>query len=407
MNLGICYIQPFWEGGDGLTTTDTSIVLPLYVGRDYFDEVHLFVPFEAGDSGPLPLSLGEPDSLVPGLDRDRIVVHPLPMRTHAREWYAAGAVPDLLAAARTIRRGLDDCDLVWLPGPVHPPTLLCYALCRLRGVPAFLYLRSDQRDEIAVQEFDGLLSVKQALGRHVLPRIESYLVRQIPTVAAGPGIAERHADRTDRLHVVRSVHLSERQVCPDPDARIADNEGRRVLYVGRLVPVKGVDDLIDAVGSLAAAGRDVALDVVGTGKSEADLRARAAESPAADAVTFHGFVPFGPDLFDRYREADAFVLPSHSEGFPNVVLEAMAHGVPVVATRVGGIDEVVTDGETALLVPPGDSEALADAVGRLQDDPGLRARLVRNGVELAREYTVERQREEVMDVLETEFPALF
>lgn len=406
-NLGICYAQPFWDDGETLTTTDTSIVLPLHVGRDYFDEIHLFVPFResATDRGPIDLALGTSDSLVPGLDRDRVVVHGLPFKTSAREWYAVRGVGDVARAARTIGAGVGACDLVWLPGPPHVPTVLCYAQCRRRGVPSFLFLRSDQAAEIDAQEFRGLLSAKQALGRHVLPRIERSLVERVPTLVAGPGLYEKYRNRTDDLHVVRAVHLSERRVLDEPSER-SDDGPLRLLYVGRLVPVKGVERLIEAVERLVTDGRDVTLDVVGDGKSARKLRERAASSSAAEAITFHGFVPFGDELFAKYRTADAFVLPSYSEGFPNVLLEAAAHGVPIVSTRVGGIDELLGHEREGLLVPPGDSGAIAAAVARLDDDPKLRDHLVRNAIDTAREHTVERQREKVIDVLKEHFPNL-
>jgi glycosyltransferase involved in cell wall biosynthesis len=107
------------------------------------------------------------------------------------------------------------------------------------------------------------------------------------------------------------------------------------------------------------------------------------------AVEFLGPLAYGEELFARYREADAFVLPSPSEGTPRVLVEAMMFGLPLVASRVGGIPDLVREGENGLLVPPGDAEALAAALLRLADDPGLRARMSAANHEAGARHTVE------------------
>jgi colanic acid/amylovoran biosynthesis glycosyltransferase len=154
----------------------------------------------------------------------------------------------------------------------------------------------------------------------------------------------------------------------------------RVLYVGRLVPFKGQAILLEAVASLRATGIDARLTLIGEGPSRRDLERRAHELGLAGAVEFAGAV--GQDeIRDRYAAADAFCLPSFAEGVPVVLMEAMAMCLPVVTTRVMGIAELVDDGESGLLVPPGRADELARALGRLARDPELRRRLGRGGRE--------------------------
>ncbi|RJK93758.1 glycosyltransferase [Vallicoccus soli] len=153
----------------------------------------------------------------------------------------------------------------------------------------------------------------------------------------------------------------------------------RLVAVGRLVEKKGFEDLLDAVALLAADGRDVALDLVGTGPLEAPLRAQVAALRLQERVHLHGAQPQ-----HRVRElvagAAAFAAPcvvgadGNRDGLPTVLLEAMALGTPVVGTPVTGIPEVVADGTTGLLVPEHDPAALAVALARFLDDPGLRLR---------------------------------
>lgn len=165
-------------------------------------------------------------------------------------------------------------------------------------------------------------------------------------------------------------------------------EERIVTYVGKLVPRKGVDILIEAMGLLAARpGGAPLLAAAGAGEMRPALERRAAELGLADRVRFVGKVDH--DRVGRWMAAgDVFVLPSHSEGLPTVVCEAMNCGVPVVATAVDGTPEIVRDGRTGLLVPAGDAPALADALARVLDDPDTARRMGEEALRIGRaEYT--------------------
>jgi glycosyltransferase involved in cell wall biosynthesis len=146
-----------------------------------------------------------------------------------------------------------------------------------------------------------------------------------------------------------------------------------LLFTGRLVERKGVHLLLEAVARLRD-GPPVALHVVGDGPERARLEARARELELGAAVFFHGFVPRA-ELELRMAHCDALVLPAvvdakgDTEGLGVVLLEAMSYGKPVIASAAGGIVDIVRDGRSGFLVPPGDAEALASAVRRLMADP--------------------------------------
>ncbi|RII90951.1 glycosyltransferase, partial [Clavibacter michiganensis] len=162
----------------------------------------------------------------------------------------------------------------------------------------------------------------------------------------------------------------------------------RVMVVGRLVPRKGVDLAIESLGILARRGRrDVELVIVGgsgdgtSGSDDPEARrlmdaARAAG--VADRVHLHGRVSQA-DMPAVMRAADVVVCAPWYEPFGIVPLEAMASGVPVVASAVGGLTDSVVDGVTGILVPPRDPAAIADALGELLEDPARRRRLGRAG----------------------------
>ena len=157
----------------------------------------------------------------------------------------------------------------------------------------------------------------------------------------------------------------------------------RIGYVGRLAPQKRAGLLVQAFGRmLQAAG----LVVVGDGPDAARVRRLAASSARADRITLAGFVQHTavPGVL---ASLDVLVLPSVYEEMGSVLVEAMAAGLPVVASDVGGIPEVVRHGETGLLVPPGDVDALTAALDRLVADPELRARLAAGARACAADYS--------------------
>jgi glycosyltransferase involved in cell wall biosynthesis len=172
---------------------------------------------------------------------------------------------------------------------------------------------------------------------------------------------------SDRIAVVRNGIDADAFASP---RRVA--HPRRVIVVGNLRAGKGHDVLLRAVPLVLARHPDATFHVVGDGPLGTEVRALADTSGISAAVTFHGHQE---DVRARLADADIFVLPSLSESSPNALLEAMAAGIAVVASNVGGVPEIVDDGRTGLLAPPADPAALADRIVQLMDAPDVRHRL--------------------------------
>jgi glycosyltransferase involved in cell wall biosynthesis len=158
--------------------------------------------------------------------------------------------------------------------------------------------------------------------------------------------------------------------------------------IGHFAPLKGYEELINAMGEIVREGYDVKLVLVGDdiyphSKSYKEKLLSLADSTGLrDRIILAGFREDIPELLAAF---DIFVLPSRSEGFGRVNLEAMAMGKPVISTNIGGIPEVVLDGVTGILVPPGDSQALSQAIMTLLNDPHLRESMRREGRKRAEE----------------------
>lgn len=147
----------------------------------------------------------------------------------------------------------------------------------------------------------------------------------------------------------------------------------RLLFLGRLIPIKGLNILLDALATPACRDRDWVLTIAGDGDRDT-YSTQAERLGLADRVSFTGWL--NPDQCrEQLAAADVLVQPSLFEGLPMAVLEAMAYGLTIVATRVGSVDEAVEDGGSGLLVEPGDAAALAAALERVLADGDLRAAL--------------------------------
>ena len=167
-------------------------------------------------------------------------------------------------------------------------------------------------------------------------------------------------------------------VHPDRYGRTAGPAGDRMVFVGRLAAVKGVRVLLDALAEVRRTRPGATLTLVGDGPERAGIEAHAAALELSEAVRFTGYLT-QDEVAAELAAADLFVLPSFAEGVPVVLMEAMATGLPVIATRIAGIPELVEEGVSGLLVPPGDAVALAAAIGELLADPDRRAAMGRAG----------------------------
>ena len=201
------------------------------------------------------------------------------------------------------------------------------------------------------------------------------------------------ARRSDRVVAISSYTAAELRELADvpievipyttalpqpPSAPPQKADSATVLFVGRLVERKGVSYLVAAMDLLR--DRSVRLEIVGDGPERSKLEDACRRLGIADRVAFRGKIS-AAELQVAYARARAFVLPSvfdsrgDTEGLGVVALEAMNYGTPVVASRIGGIPDIVEDGVTGLLVPPGDAGALAAALRRVLDEPDLARKL--------------------------------
>ena len=168
---------------------------------------------------------------------------------------------------------------------------------------------------------------------------------------------------------------------------------------------KGLREIVHATAELAAEGLSVESHFVGWEEDRrnpvrTELLRLGEELGVRSQLIFHDRKAVGPELNAMYRMADIYVLPSYHEGFPRTIWEAMANGLPVVASKVGSIPAYLDDGENCLLVEPRDARCLAEQLRVLINNRELRIRMIKNGQELARQNTLQGQARRLVHVLE-------
>ena len=377
MRLGVYFELPYRQDERGYSTEIAFIRFALAVGR-HFDRLTLL-----GRVDPTP---GRFPYAVP----DDVDLAPLPHYETMRD--VRGLLASLPATLRAEWTALERMDVVWSIGP-HPMSIPVALLGLARRKRVVLGVRQDFPRYIRYR-LGGRRWAPALLGASALDATFRLLARRLPTVAVGPDLARRYAGGAPVLEVTVSL-ISSADVASEPAVRPLN--GRRpveLLSVGRLDPEKAPDVLIEMLHLLQrGTGGPWRLSVVGDGPLEASLRSSGRE--LGEAVRFLGHVPNGPELFALYRASDIFVHTARTEGLPQVLVEAQACGLPIVATDVGGVGGALRTETDALLVAPNDPAALAASVERLAGDMELRERFARRGIERAAERTIEREAERV------------
>jgi len=228
---------------------------------------------------------------------------------------------------------------------------------------------------------EGVPAVISVHNTYVRPKIlrrvlNRWLARRTPFILAGSEAIRDDIARYDRVPPGKIRVVPYGVDVEKFDSVLSREEARGKLglpgdrflvgTVGRLEEQKGQKYLIDAAGRLSRDGRKVTLLIVGSGREEDRLRDQAVREGIGDAVLFLGTRRDLPELF---RAMDVFAFPSLWEGFPIALLSAMAAGLPVIVTPVGGVPEVVKDGVNGLIVPAGDPAALAEAIWNAHENP--------------------------------------
>lgn len=291
-----------------------------------------------------------------------------------------------------------DCDCII----VRSPTPLATSFQNFfQKTPVFLMIVGDYLEGADHLKESTLRDRIIYLYLRIYNRQFNRIISQSKVLVNSPALLRKYESRARKINLITTTTISNSDIkriqkSIDSSAKV------ELLYTGRIDPAKGLFELIDA---LAVLNKDfnVVLNIVGWEEDkdrpvEQRLKSKAQENGVGEKIFFHGRKKVGPELFGYYEIAHIYVLPSYHEGFPRTIWEAMAKGLPVVATRVGGIPEYLKSEENCLLVEPRQVLPLAEAIRQYILDSTKRQLIVNNAYELVNSVTLENQTNKLITI---------
>jgi glycosyltransferase involved in cell wall biosynthesis len=292
-------------------------------------------------------------------------------------------------ALQLLRKKLREADLVWLVVP-NLYSVLAYRVARSSRKRVLVWAVGDI-EETALGVYDEW---PIRLTYRIYAAVTKAIVRRADAIAvASHALDRKYASDMSSVIAYRSLR--------DPflfemERSLEGRKQRTILYVGRLTGEKGPQTLVEAMASVLEATPDAHLILAGDGPLRTELEELAANCGVAGHVEFTGWVGV-EGLRELYARADVFCLPSHSEGMPGALLEALAARLPVVVTRVGDMPILVEPGGAGRVVPPNDTESLAAALIDILGSPEEWRTMSENAARVAAENSLDQQTGKVVE----------
>jgi glycosyltransferase involved in cell wall biosynthesis len=402
MKLGVFINQAFYTDGKKYST-DLAFIRFIESFSLHFEKIFVFAPsllVSGGNHGFYECS-------------DVISLCALPYYENVND-LAMRLPAILMGSVKNLNTRLRDCQLMWLVGP-HPLGLLAYKISKMAGVPVCQHIRGNILNDVAVR-YSGRHYLLAKAYANAMHGINSFLSKRVPTMVVGSELYDLYAKKAKALFPISPSLVNKKDIAESRQFLTSSTHalGREVelLFVGRLEPEKGLEYLFRALAILNdRSQRTYRLKLIGSAQrgsheKEIEIRSKARKSGIEKFLKWADYVPFSDKLLNLYRSADIFVLPSLAEGIPKVLYEAMTAGLPIVATSVGGIPDIIKNEKNGLLVPPGSTDKIVQAVKCLVGDEVLRHSLIDGAFRTVEQHTTENERDHVMKIF-TECTTVF
>lgn len=386
-------IRVFYDGKE-FSSDET---LPIMIGRfsKYFKKIYLIAPV-------LNTKERKGRHII---DIEKIEIHPLRYFTSGFQLYIAKLPIIAFQILGWFIKSSRRWNAAWIIDPLLPSQIF-YLSCKLFRKPSILYLRCNDEYEILKRNKTG---IRRLLARGYGLYLRScipLMVNNMSTLVTGEDLYRRYKNCRNHVYKVVATTVTETDILskkPNMKGRLTSKR-IRLLSVGNLIAIKGHDYLIEALQLLTKENEySFTLTLIGTGNYESVIRAKIENLGLTDQVRLIGYIPHG-ELNSFYEKADIFVLPSLSEGTPKVIPEAMAKGLPVIATSVGGTPSLIDHMKNGIIVEPKNPGAIAEAVLNLVKDQALRKLIIENSLKSAEKFTIKHQVKTLVKILTSTYP---
>jgi len=304
---------------------------------------------------------------------------------------------------KTARNLLAKSDILWL----RLPSVIAFFfwwLAKKQNKPVIMHVSGNVLIAARSQKYKGLRRLAARLASFTLHLLTRWMSRYGITLVSGGELKKLFSTHLYPAYQLDDILLSEKNLLAP---RKTKGQAKELLFVGRFDYGKGIELLVDVVEELHVEFPALRPRLAGSGPLFEPIRKKIAERGLGSYVKLLGFVPADGSLQKLYRKADIFILPSEKpEGFPRVILEAWGAGLPVLATRLGGIPYRIRHGENGLVVDPGDRNQLRDTLRMMIKDDTLRYKLAQGGRETVKSLTFEHQARRIRKLLHKYYPNL-
>ena len=387
LHLAFIYHVPFWQEDGEILTIFPPIGRYVDSLAPHFDKITIVTPKRSTQNKPLYKMKATNLSLY--------TVKPHP---NIQSYYF-----HLLHFYLSFFTAMHDWDMI----NVRMPTLTGFPgfiASRFFNRPMFLVVVGENFNYVTLAGYSGIKKWIANVVAHFQDLLLNWMVRHTITFTNGQDLFEKFKPYGAQVHMMRSSTISTQDLLPGfRDTCI--QAPYKILTVAMIGPRKGTALIPEIIENLKNRGIDISWNYVGSiegnsGKQELEKTlGLAAKLGVSSQFNFIGEMGFN-ELIPLYRASDIFVLPTYMEGIPRVILEAQASGLPVITTHVGGIPQAVEDGVDAILLSPGDVNAMADAIELLIKSRDLREKLINNGLKSAERFTLEAETEQMIEKVE-------
>jgi len=401
MNMGIFINQPFFNCR-GEYTTSRAFIKFIESFSSYFDNITIFAPTK---------SSGDQRSTY-RVNSKKINICPLPYYLNIQDLLRRSLVL-IPKSLNVLIREIPRYDLFWLVLP-HPLSLIFYIICKRYSKPVFTHIRGSIEKDIYYR-YRGIAKVLAKLYARSMVFSNHIICNRELSLAVGSELYRKYKNENNKIFTISPslITLDDiEQGRESIESHFKNEKETKLLFVGRVEPEKGLEYLFQAIRILnQESKKNYSLSVVGKShlgneEKERRIKALANKKGLSELINFSGYIPHGHKLFNLYKKSDIFVLPSLIEGIPKVLYEAMAKGLPIIATKVGGIPDIIEDCHNGLLIKPGSVDTIVKAVGLLEEDKEFRHRIIKNGLETARQHTIEKARDQMIRYLNENLTSL-
>ena len=395
MNLGVFINQAFYTDGKKVST-ELSFVRFIESFSVFFEKIYVFAPTQF-----IP-----DESHAYYTCSDKITLVALPYYDNVNDMVKR-LLRILPATSKALKSKIGDCDVIWLVGP-HPLGLLAFRIAKKAKVPLFYHIRGNILKDVQVR-YRGLKSIWAKCYARLMHWASLFLSHHIPILVVGQELFDLYRKSSRTIFKISPSLISQQDIETSRNRILAQpyisKDKIRLLFVGRPEPEKGLEYLFKAMAILNSESKTrYCLTIVGEAQrgskeKEAVIQTMIEQTGMVSNVEWAGYIPFGDELLDVYRNSDIFILPSLAEGIPKVIYEAMAAGLPIIATRIGGLADVISDGKNGILISPGAVNEIVNAINKIVGDKEYMLSLKKASLQSAAKHTNEKARDHIMDIL--------